>query len=913
MTSSRNRRPRHRPSADSSIHKYMLIGPVLLFVAITVVVFVKRQAGKPSTPEAQLYHAVATERGLAGDPKATQADWQNCIKEYKRVFKKWPESKEVVAAYVHIGTIYKRRLKDRERAKEWYGRLMEEFPDSQAAEGLRREYMALALSFADNAEGREEALAAYTDYIERNAEFSELDEVLFKRGRLYVELKRPDEAIADFTRIMDDYPNSLRVDDAIFYTGLVNHALLKDADAALEHYERVLNNYPHGNRMHDARKRKEQIWEARVRRTLDGYFKGRYGIEKAAMFFLTPTPLYRSASSQDDERIEAARDQTLDLKSAELTVDINALNLLVTGTLVIANPAEPEEAAEEAEAAAEEGEGVNGDEDEGEEDEEDEPDDGEEAEPDDGEEAVEEEAEEKKPAPTEATVVWLQLNEGMQLQGLTQGDAKLQFERHNNLVKVTLAEPIAVDGETTLHFKVSNQGKDLPGIVVGDEYGHAFQGKDLPGIVIGEEYGHAFPHAFWFPITKLEDAFVSSARFEFPSPVVCFSVGRDVGYKAADTALVTQWIWKCDSPVSGRWFVFGPYGLNGASWGERRISLLSMEARRTQQESGFLDEAVRAADYLLGVFGTYPYDKIVFAQSPHVTETVFEHGAGLILINSSVPLETIKPEHICNELVQQWYGCLVYPGLDKWLWYTAGVAGYYETLYLKHRYDEATMDAHLAELADLYAEIFAHIGPRTMAFRNEERGESESIFNGLIYTKGPWAMRAFRWIAGDEHFVEAQRAFLKKFAFQPVSFRDLRESFEEQTGEELFDVFYEWLINPGTPTFKVENWTSTQAGENWTVSFALEEQTTKYVLPVEIAFESGEQRVVKVARITKTTTEDDEEVWHEDFTFTLPFDPERLVLDPNHRFLLNPKSQRVWTKPEEDSTTEGTEGTESSD
>lgn len=894
MTSSRNRRSRHRPSADSAIHKYMLIGPVLLFVAITVVVFVKRQAGKPSSPEAQLYHAVATERGLAGDPKATEADWHDCIKEYKRVFKKWPESKEVVAAYVHIGTIYKRRLKDRKRAKEWYGRLMEEFPDSQAAEGLRREYMALALSFADNAEGREEALAAYTDYIERNAEFSELDEVLFKRGRLYVELKRPDEAIADFTRIMDEYPNSLRVDDAIFYIGLVNHALLKDADAALEHYERVLNNYPHGNRVHDARKRKEQIWEARVRRTLDEYFKGRYGIENAAMFFLNPTPLYRSASSQDDERIKAAREQTLDLVAAELEVDIDGKKLVVTGWLAIANPAETEEAAEEAEAAAEEGEAVNGDEDEGEEAE---PDDGEEAEPNDGEEAGEEEAEEKKPAPTEATVVWLQLNEGMQLQGLTQGDAKLQFERHNNLVKVILAEPIAVDGKTELQFKVSNQG------------------KETAGIVIGERYGHAFAHSFWFPITRLDDWFDSTSIFVLPAGT-CLGTGaspipggeptpRNDGRIEDKRYLVAQ---------HGRYFAYGPHTISAPQPpGIPNMVFLRNEETNPVAVEVFLDEAVKATEYLLGVFEKYPYIKIVFAQSPHVTETVFEHGAGLILINSNVPLETIKPEHICNELVQQWYGCLVYPGLDKWLWYTAGVAGYYETLYLKHRYDEAAMDAHLAELADLYAEIFAHIGPRTMAFRNEERKESKSIFNGLIYTKGPWAMRAFRWIAGDEHFVEAQRAFLKKFAFQPVSFRDLRESFEAQTGQELFDVFYEWLINPGTPTFKVENWTSTQAGENWTISFALEEQTTKYVLPVEIAFEAGEQRVIKVARITKTTTEDDEEVWHEDFSFTLPFDPERLVLDPNHRFLLNPKSQRVWTKPGEDSTTEATESTESSD
>ena len=849
-----------------SIQKYMLIGPVLLLAVALVVFVVKRQEGKPQNPEAQLYYAKKMEQRLSNDRQATKDDWEDCIAQYERVFKKWPESKEVVEAYARIGTICKKRLRDRKRAKEWYGRVIEEFPDSETAEGLRREYMSLAMSFADTEEGRREALAAYTDYIEHNPDADELDTFLFRRGELYYRLEQPEEAIADFQRIIDEFPKSGRADDAVYYIGRVQHRLLRDEAKALEQFEKLINDYPNSNQITVARKYREMIWERRVGRMLDEYFKGRYGIGRASMYFVPPTPLYRVESSQDEQRVKAATEQALDLVSAQLEVAINPPELVVTGSLVIVNPSEIETE-------------------------------------DEGEEEGEGEEKEEPKAPTEAKELWLSLNEGMELQGLTRDDAKLKFERFRNLVKVTLDEPLAVGAEMTLAFKVSNGG------------------KEVPGIVVGEEYGHAFAHAFWFPITRLDDWFDSTSTFVLPAGT-CLGTGaypipggqptpRDDGRIEDKRYLVAE---------HGRYFTYGPYEVvvSDPPGGGTSIFFLRNAETDAGTVTAFLDEARRAIDYLFGVFGRspYPYHKLVFAQSPHVKGTVFEHGAGLILINSAIPLETIKPEQICNELVQQWYGCLVYPALDKWLWYTAGVASYYETLYLKHRYNEAAMDKHLAELRDLYGEVFANIGERTMAYRNEEKKESERVFDGLIYTKGAYAMHTFRWIAGDEHFVKAQRAFLRKFAFQPVTFKDLRESFEKQTGQELYDVFYGWLIQPGTPAFKVENWTSTKVGDEYKVAFKLTQPSSqKYVLPVEIAFEAGAQRAVIPARITKTQEERNgqkEDVWHEDFAFMLPFDPERMVLDPNHRFLLNPKSQRVWTRPEEEPTAETAELAEES-
>ncbi len=841
-----------------SVQKYMLIGPLLLLVVLGVAYFVKKEASKPRTPEAQLYYARTIERRLKDDADATERDWLACIAQYERVFKRWPESDEVVDAYAHIGTIYRKQLDDAEQAKAWYDRVLREFPDSETADGVRRARTTLVTGEVDSDAARREAVAAYTDLIEHNPDSTKLDEILLKRGILYMELAQAKDALADFERIMTEFPNGTRVDDAVFYTGEVYRIVLEDEDKALEQYGKLIADHPKSNQIRVAHKRTETIWERRVERRLDGFFRERYGVERASMYFVPPTPLYMVESQEDVEPAKAFDKQMLDMKSAGLTVNIDGTRLVVTGSLLIANPSEVEKDKEE----------------------------------DEDESAA---AEEEETGPTEATSVWLMLNPGMEIRSLTQGEATLEFKRHKNLVEVTLAEPIPVDGETTLAFEVANA-----------------DGKDTPGIVIGEQYGHAFPHAFWFPVTKLSDAFGSVVDIEQKAETAV-SNGRRVPWRK-----VGRLSCSCHEPVAGRFLVCGPPMIHKAPWGDREIWLLAKATDDAAAATAFLDEAVRAGDFLLRQFGTYPYEKIVFAQSPHVRDTVFEHGAGLILINDQVPLASIKPEHICNELAQQWYGCLVTPAHDQWLCFTAGPASYYETRYIGERYGEAAMEAHLATLRELYAEMFANIGQRAMVYRPEE--QSETVFDALVYIKGAYFMRTLHWMAGDDAFIEAQRAFFEKNAFDQVVFKDLRVRFDKATGREFLDVFSPWLFSAGTPALKVEDWTTAWSGDQVDVAFTLTQAEPKYVLDVEIAFEAGEpgqpgaHRVVEVARITRTTidtngADENEEkpangrqrepqvIWHESFSFLVPFNPERIVLDPNHRILLDPKSRRVWQRP----------------
>jgi tetratricopeptide (TPR) repeat protein len=861
--------------------KYLLIGPLLLLVAVSIVYVVSKEAAKPRNAPAQLFYARKIEERLQNDPKATRQDWLDCIAQYERVFTVWPTSDEVVDAYAHIGTIYKKHLGDLEQARVWYDRVLEEFPDSETAEGIRSERKSIAYAHDESEAGRRDLIASLSEYIEHNPDASELDKLLCDRGQAYLGVKEPDAALADFERILAEFPEGKWADDAVFFIGDA-YAQMGREDDALAQYAKVIADYPKSNQVNVAQSRTTKIWERRVGARLDEYFHEHYGVANTKMFFVPPRPLYRIENKDDLTWAEALDKQTLDLVSADLRVEITGAELVVSGTLTIKNPSEVE------------ADGASDDEEE----------DDEAAE---GAEKVEGKKKEEE-GPKEATKVWLTLNEAMAIRSLTQGGATLEHKRRGNIVEVTLAEPIAVDGETTLAFTVSNEG------------------KAAAGIVIGEQYGHAFADAFWFPVTVLDDEYCSHISVHVATGLHVL-MNRGGLLAAMDGPSPGQFF--CDEPVAGRFLVYSSNWSRLGPRGARGVFLVPTTQEAPDAAVGFLDEAVKAFDYLLGVFGTYPYDRIVFAQSPDVKDTMFEHGAGLILVNADVALESITPAQLCNELVQQWYGCFVYPAEDQALWLTAGMASYYETLYLGERYDEATMAAHGAELRALYGEMFEHLPQRSLMGRGPD--DSVRVFDALAYTKGAWFMQALRLAAGDEAFFAAQRAFFDKNAFEQVIPKDLRVRFDKAAGEGYYDMFVSWL-GAGTPLFTVEDWTVTWSGTQIEVGFRLNQPGPKFVGPFEIAFEAGEpgtpgaRRVVEVARITKTVVKKDgetkdggkdgpsngpkngarksngppgkEEVtWHDTFYFTLPFNPERIVLDPNDRTLLDPKCQRIWPRP----------------
>ncbi|NJB87388.1 tetratricopeptide (TPR) repeat protein [Lewinella marina] len=81
------------------------------------------------------------------------------------------------------------------------------------------------------------------------------DDVVYLRGRLYRKLRRYDEAAAQFQQVIDTYPESIRLDNALFALAGLYEGELGDKEKAQELYETLFIDYSNSILAVEARKR----------------------------------------------------------------------------------------------------------------------------------------------------------------------------------------------------------------------------------------------------------------------------------------------------------------------------------------------------------------------------------------------------------------------------------------------------------------------------------------------------------------------------------------------------------------------------------------------------------------------------------------------------------------------------------
>ncbi|WP_428656566.1 M1 family aminopeptidase [Runella sp.] len=156
---------------------------------------------------------------------------------------------------------------------------------------------------------------------------------------------------------------------------------------------------------------------------------------------------------------------------------------------------------------------------------------------------------------------------------------------------------------------------------------------------------------------------------------------------------------------------------------------------------------------------------------------------------------------IAHELMHHWFGNLV--TCESWahLPLNEAYANYSE--YLWNEYKKGP------EEADLWAhgELQQYLG------ESEQKQEPlirynytdmEDMFDNHSYAKGGRVLHMLRKYVGDEAFFTASKNYLIRHGYGSVEINDLREAFEEVTGEDLNWFFNQWFLSPGHANLKVE-------------------------------------------------------------------------------------------------------------
>ena len=248
----------------------------------------------------------------------------------------------------------------------------------------------------------------------------------------------------------------------------------------------------------------------------------------------------------------------------------------------------------------------------------------------------------------------------------------------------------------------------------------------------------------------------------------------------------------------------------------------------------------------LGVYYPWPkYDQVVVKDfvSGAMENTTVSIFMEELRLNEKEAIDSEWDYIIAHELFHQWFGD--YVTTESWanLPLNEGFANYSEYLWNEHYYgkDQAALKL-VAEMETYFQEALS----KQVDLIRYQFEDSEDMFDSHSYAKSGIVLHMLRKYLGDEAFFTGLNLYLKEHAFSSVEIHDLRQAFEEVTGEDLNWFFNQWFMAKGHPELSVE--IDYSVPENILVSITQLQDlgsTPLYQLPFEVSWYEGNERKIK--------------------------------------------------------------------
>lgn len=211
-------------------------------------------------------------------------------------------------------------------------------------------------------------------------------------------------------------------------------------------------------------------------------------------------------------------------------------------------------------------------------------------------------------------------------------------------------------------------------------------------------------------------------------------------------------------------------------------------------------------------FGPYNWEKIGYALIP------FESGAMEHATLISYPMGeadgTLKSENLmAHELSHHWWGNWVTCASPKEMWINEGMASFseylfFEAVYGKERYLEEMRKDHYAVMQRGHYYDAGHYA------MNEIPGEY--TYGIHSYKKGAALMHTLRSYMGDEAFFAGLKYIQKTFGGRNISTEEFMVCMM-QKNKIAQDFFNNWMLQPGSVNFQIDEVTSLKTTESYDV------------------------------------------------------------------------------------------------
>lgn len=368
---------------------------------------------------------------------------------------------------------------------------------------------------------------------------------------------------------------------------------------------------------------------------------------------------------------------------------------------------------------------------------------------------------------------------GLEVSSVTVDGADADYVRAGPELRIAPDGGIVTGEEFTVTVAYSGRPQLINLISVGVQFGWLQTPEGI--YVVGEPDGART----WFPSNDHPtDKATFTFRITVPKPLTAVANGALV--ETIDNGDSQTFVWDLESRMATylATLVIGEYDRFESEGPEGILIRDYLPTSFNGAVPSAFDVTAEAMEFLAEWFGPYPFDRY-----GHIV--VYELGGALE--NQTLSLmgsRALFDEIVVHELAHQWWGDSV--TISSWqdIWLNEGFATFAEFLWTEHRRGKDAMNDQIEGLHEALQSIehFAISDP-----------QESQLFGPAVYWRGGMTLHALRAQVGDEVLKEIFHTYFERFADGNVTTAEFIELAEELSGQDLAQVFDDWLFSVALP------------------------------------------------------------------------------------------------------------------
>lgn len=377
--------------------------------------------------------------------------------------------------------------------------------------------------------------------------------------------------------------------------------------------------------------------------------------------------------------------------------------------------------------------------------------------------------------------------------------------------------------------------------------------KDVPTHLWTQ--GETQSNSSWFPtLDHPSEKHTQTIKVTYEDKYVSLANGTLVSStKNSDGTKTDYWVQKLPHSVYLTVLVIGEYKIVKDKWRSKEVSYY-MEPQYEATARPIFGRTPEMLEYFSNLLGVdFPWDK-------YSQVLVHDFTAGAMENTSAVTFNTMfqkdnrelldenDDETVAHELFHHWFGDLV--TCESWTHLTLNesFANYSEYLWTDYKYGKDEAEYHLSrDISPYFSQSNRNKSPLIRYYYKKP----DDMFDVLSYNKGGKILHMLRNYLGDEAFFKSLNLYLKRFAYKTAEVTNLRQCFEEISGEDLYWFFQQWYDNGGHPILS-SHYIKTAEGAKLVVSQKHNfDSTLVYKLPLDLAIYTGDIRKVQRVMLNK--------------------------------------------------------------